>query len=238
MRRRNTTDSYLVDGTSVRPEVRRPLTICCAHLSEGRPFVEYFGLAKSEHDVNLYLGDDICLVITGQGVSQCRKTLRRLFAAFPGHEQGIWLNFGIAGVGHMGGDTHKTSPVSGDLIWVDTVYYRAERWALPMQPSVALSGVMTVGGQLRTVDWPERDFIDPMLYDMECAAIVEFLLEHNRLACLASVKLACDGPAVSDRDARQLGLELLSKKWDRITYLGERLRRDSRSSRGHAKHWS
>ena len=207
------------------------LTVLCAHLSEGMPFVDHFGLDRCRHDPNLYPGDGVRLVITGQGVEQCRGTLERLVSLGSVTAADTWLNFGIAGYGGGAarqGVAGQAEYPPGTLVWIRQVHYREESWFLEMQPPGDRDGdgfgpAAATGGCLRTVDTPETRFDRPVLYDMEGGGIAGFLASRNRLSRLAVVKLVADGPGLSTRDGIRLGRRLLAGNRSRIAGLGERL---------------
>ncbi len=205
------------------------LTVLCAHLAEGMPFVEHFRLDKCRDDPNLFLGDGVRVVLTGQGVNQCEVTLGRLFAAGPVAAGDTWLNFGVAGYGGGTASPHgagQSAYTPGTLMWVHRVHYRGKCWTLTMQPPGDGDGpglVAATGGCLRTVDTPETRFDRPVLYDMEGAGIAGFLATRNRLSRLAVVKLVADGPGLSVREGIRLGRSLLAGNRNRITSLGELL---------------
>ncbi len=197
-------------------------TVLCAHLAEGQPLVRHFDLRRERGDPNLYRGDQVQMVVTGQGALQCRNTLARIFATAPIRKSDVWLNFGIAGVG--GQPYAPKVPIhSGYLVWVDRVYYHGESWRLSARPPAGLGNMRLAQADLCTVDTSERQFHQPMIYDMECAAIVGFLLARDRLPCLAAIKLVADGPGCSGRDAIRLGKHLLIDHQDRIIRLTERI---------------
>lgn len=205
------------------------LTVLCAHLAEGMPFVDHFGLERCRHDSNLYPGDGVRLVLTGQGVDQCRATLGRLFAAGPAAPEDTWLNFGVAGYGGSAVDPRGAGQAAyapGMLVWIHRVHYRGQSWTLTMQPPAGGDRsvpVTATGGCLRTVDTPETAFARPWLYDMEGGGIAGFLASGNRLSRLAIVKLVADGPGLSIREGVRLGRGLLAGNRDRIAGLGELL---------------
>lgn len=203
------------------------LTILCAHKAEAEPLIGGFGLAHSSANPNLFEGQEVRLLLTGQGPAQCAESLERIGHMLEPRNEGRWLNFGVAGAGNCSGWTESGPPLSGALFAVNHLTYGDSDWRLiipaDLNPDTDCQGRVDRVGRCVSVDVPERRFTEVALYDMEAAAIASFLQQRQRLSSLVVVKLVTDGSTDDPADGISIARKLLRQNRDRIVAMAQRL---------------
>ena len=129
----------------------------CAMHCEAKPLIDYYRLKKS-HQANafdIYYGEDMACVVSGIG-KVASATASAWIAALHAHEAALgWINLGVAGAAE-----HDI----GQLFLLDKIVDSDSGQSYYPVP-VATSALR--GGTCLTLNRPDQDYREDMLFDME-----------------------------------------------------------------------
>ena len=195
------------------------LAILCAHKTEAEIFIEYYGLVLKSNlpGLNLFAGNGIHLVLTGQGSENVEYALSRYFQGHEDVQINYWLNFGVAGSAQF---------EIGELVQIDRV--TSIDLVGDKNPKSSALTLMVESGFPRThcqsVSTMEQCFEHPGVFDMESAAITAELARRGQLDKLVMIKLISDRP-----DNKRSGLNqayfksIIAEKSNQLTALSDKL---------------
>ena len=169
------------------------LNILTAHALEAESLIASFSLQKVEVENGqwMYCGNDIRLLVTGQGCQQSGFSVNRMLSIFLPDIADIWLNFGLAGSRNF---------TVGELVCCRSIDQLENQrllrpihlsdLQLPSEPSF----LNINRSDLHSVAEVETDYHFNGLYDMEGFGIASVLSEYGLLSRMVVLKLISDGP--------------------------------------------
>lgn len=149
---------------------------------EAKPLVAHFNLKKdtSIQPFAVYLGQDICLTVTGPGKSAMAAGIAYTQALFASAEHPVLLNIGIAG--------HKDHAL-GALFLIDKII-DLDSGKNHYPPLVCHPPCAT--GSLQTASRPQLQYDQPHLCDMEASAFYETAARFSSGELIQCLKVISD----------------------------------------------
>ncbi|TPV93206.1 MAG: hypothetical protein B7733_21825 [Myxococcales bacterium FL481] len=162
-------------------DVRGIVCLATAHLAEARPLVNHWGLSRAPGDgCPVFEGDDIWLVVTGQGRVAMAAGVGYLWGRLGAPRGAAWINVGTAGhAQHDPGCVRLANRLR------DTATGRVEFPSLTYRrpcPTAAIA----------TVDQPSAEYPAGELVDMEAAAFFEATCRQSTRELVAVLKVVSD----------------------------------------------
>jgi hypothetical protein len=196
------------------------INLVVALRSEARPLVEHFDMAviTSNSRPRLYEADGLTLAVSGIGKGAAKRAVTVLAArsnraAGPGESSFGWINLGLAG--------HRYYEV-GEGFLASSVKdaERSGRWDLPkICDALPPAAVMTV-------EKPEVDYSEDVLYDMEASAFMAAVSSLSRADRVQVLKVVSDNLQHPARMlTATLATELISSQLAAVEELLARMRR-------------
>ncbi len=158
------------------------LNLVIAHPAEARPIIEHFALEKADTNgpFRILANNRLRLIISGLGKIAAAAAGGYLhhFAGSARHE--AWLNVGIAGHADLEVGAirlaHKVSDVALQRNW-----YPQRVFPAPCP-----------GEEVRTVDHPEREFADTVVYEMEASGFYATCTHFSTVELIHVLKIISD----------------------------------------------
>jgi hypothetical protein len=190
------------------------INVVVALRSEARPLVEHFGMAAiaSESRPRLFRTDGIELAVSGIGKGAAMQAVTVLAARSDGDASVDWINLGLAG--------HRSCEV-GEGFLASSVKDAdsGEQWDVPR-----ICDVLPPAAVL-TVEKPELDYPENVLYDMEASAFMAAVSSLSRTDRTQVLKVVSDNLQRPTRLlTAALATELISSQLAAVEELLARMR--------------
>lgn len=170
--------------------------------SEARPLIAHYRLVRPSQAApfKIFQRDDVWLIISGPGKVAAAAATAHLHAVAGVLGCAAWLNVGIAGHGdHAVGQAavaHKIRDRASGQLWYP--------------PQLLRWGCATA--EVVTVDRPEQDFAEPVLYDMEASGFYATACRFATSELVQCLKIVSDNRTSPARDLTPQRIEGLIGK--------------------------
>ena len=178
---------------------------------EARPLIEKFKLKKrnGSNPFPVFENESHCLAISGIGRIQSAAATGYLLGRLDGRPQAM-INLGIAG--------------HGLLMWVliPLLVFHSQEKGTYYPPAVLESKISKSG--LQTMDAPEKDYLEPIGYDMEAHAFCSIAYQSITRELVQVIKVVSDNPSAPLADFNpKFATDLLFANLSHIEEISEQL---------------
>jgi adenosylhomocysteine nucleosidase len=182
---------------------------------EARPLIEKFKLKKRNgtHPFSVFENETHRLVISGIGRIQAAAATGFLLGQQDGRPKAI-INLGIAGHGSLD---------LGTAFLANRIFHSQEK-GIYYPPAVLESKISKSG--LQTMDAPEKDYPEPIGYDMEAHAFCSIAYQSITRELVQVIKVVSDNPSAPLADFNpKFATDLLFANLSHIEEISEQLER-------------